>query len=94
MVQGFAIVALFMFALQIYGILNKAIPTGLTYTGAVVELAASSTRRGQESLALVKLENGHVLYISYRGRYIGESLDFTEYQHKLTGKHSYHLNSQ
>ena len=90
-VLGFAIFAMFLFMLQAYATLNKAMPTGFSYTGVVMKLAASSTRRSQETLAVVKLENERVVYISFRGRYIGESLDFSEYKHRLTGRYSYHL---
>lgn len=77
--------------LQAYGILNKAVPTGFSYSGVVIEMAASSTRRGQGALAVVKLENGRIVYIPFRGRYIGESLDFSEYKYKLTSRFSYRL---
>lgn len=90
-IKGFAVVVIFIFVLQIHGSLNKAVPTGLTYTGVVVELAASSGRRQSEVLAVVKLENGRRVHISYRGRYIGESLNFSEYQNKLSGNYSYRL---
>jgi hypothetical protein len=90
-ILGFAVFAIFLFMLQAYGILNKAVPTGFSYSGVVIELAASSTRRGQGALAVVKLENGRIVYIPFRGRYIGESLDFSEYKYKLTSRYSYHL---
>lgn len=90
-VQGFLVVFLLIFLLQIYSSLNKAEPTGLVFSGVVVDVAASSVRRGQGTLAVVELENGRIIHVPFAGKKIGESLDFLEYQHRLTRRYSYHL---
>lgn len=90
-VQGFLAIVLFIVGLQIFSFFNKSEPTGLTFTGVVVDFAASSVRRGQGVLAVVELENGRTTYVALSGRHIGESLEFDEYQDRLMRIYSYQV---
>ena len=70
---------------------NKELPTGVYRSGVVIAWAANDASRGQKLLAKIKLDNGVVFFIPFRGRYIGESLEFTEYRRKPKGRLHYRL---
>jgi hypothetical protein len=72
---------------------NKELPTGVYRSGIVISWAARDASRGQNQqlLAKIKLDNGVVFFIPFRGRYIGESLEFTEYRRKPKGRLHYRL---
>lgn len=73
---------------------NKEIPTGVTRSGVVIDWAASHALKGEGLFAKIKLDNGVVFLIPFRGRHIGESLEFTEYRRKPKGRLHYSLKNQ
>jgi hypothetical protein len=91
-ILGFSIVFILLSAVSTYSSLNQPVPTGRYFKGVVIDLAASSARRKTEVLAAVELENGKIIYLPFKGRYLGEVLEFVEYKHGIPEKFSYQLN--
>ena len=94
-VIGFIVFLLYFFSWQLFYSTNKAIPTGNIVTGVVVDWAADGPIRGGGELkAKVVLDDGFTFLISLRGVKVGDTLEFNEYEHRLTGNLTYRQKDQ
>mgnify|MGYP007012735682 FL=1 len=92
---GFVGFILCLVLVVIFNFMNKEVPTGVSLSGVVVDWAADGPKRRHAKLnAKIKLENGFIFFIPFKDRIVGESLEFTEYKHKLTGNYKYRLKNQ
>lgn len=72
--------------------MNEAMPTGRVLLGTVIDWSADGpVKRHGKLKAKIKLENDFVFFIPFRGRKVGEILEFNEYKHPLTGNFKYRL---
>lgn len=88
---GLSSFGLFIILGMAFSASNKEVPTGVSRSGVVIDWAASHALKGEGLLAKIKLDNGVVFLIPFRDRYIGESLEFTEYRRKPKGRLQYRL---
>ena len=92
---GFLSFVIFLILVVKFSELNKELPTGVSMTGVVVDWAADGPKRRHAQLnAKIELENGFTFFIPFKNRKVGETLEFKEFKHKLTGNYKYRLKDQ
>ncbi len=89
---GFTVFLLYCFSQVGFDKINAEISTGKTFSGVVIDWAADGPKRNDSELrAKVELENGFIFYILFKGHSVGETLEFNEFKHKVTGNYKYRL---
>ena len=92
---GFFSFILFLILVGVFNYINEEVATGVTLSGVVVDWAADGPKKRHAKLnAKIQLENGFIFFIPFKDRIVGESLEFIEYKHKLTGNYKYRLKNQ
>lgn len=92
---GFFSFILCLILVGVFNYINEEVATGVTLSGVVVDWAADGPKKRHAKLnAKIQLENGFIFFIPFKDRIVGESLEFTEYKHKLTGNYKYRLKNQ